>query len=69
LFVAGSKLALALADLDLIDEYQFVIHPLVAGRGPKLFTGLKKPLELKLVDRVEYASGVVAMRYEPRRKG
>jgi dihydrofolate reductase len=65
--VGGVKLPLALAELGLIDEYEFVIHPRLAGHGPTLFAGLSKPLDLKLVSRQELASGAVAMRYEPRR--
>ncbi len=65
LLVGGVKLPMALAELGLIDEYEFVVHPRVAGRGPTLFAGLARPLDLKLVDRLEYASGTVAMRYEP----
>jgi dihydrofolate reductase len=65
LFTGGVKLPLALAELGLIDEYEFVVHPRVAGHGPALFAGLSKPLDLKLVSRLEYASGAVALRYEP----
>ena len=65
LFVGGVTLPLALAELGLIDEYEFVIHPRVAGHGPALFAGLSKRIDLKLVDRVEFTSGAVAMRYEP----
>ena len=65
--VAGLKLALALAELGLIDEYEFMVHPRLAGHGPTLFAGLSKPLDLKLVSRLEFGSGMVAMRYEPRR--
>ena len=64
LFTGGVKLPMALAELGLIDEYEFVVHPRVAGYGPTLFAGLSKPLDLKLVSRLEYASGAVAMRYE-----
>jgi dihydrofolate reductase len=67
LFVGGVKLPLALAELGLIDEYEFVVHPRVAGHGPTLFAGLSKRLDLKLVSRLEFGSGAVAMRYEPRR--
>jgi dihydrofolate reductase len=67
LLVGGVKLPLALAELGLIDEYEFVVHPRLAGHGPTLFAGLSKPLDLKLVSRLEYSSGAVAMRYEPRR--
>ena len=67
LFVGGVKLPLALAELGLIDEYEFVVHPRLAGHGPRLFEGLSKPIDLKLVSRLEFGSGAVAMRYEPRR--
>jgi dihydrofolate reductase len=65
LFVGGVTLPLALAELGLIDEYEFVVHPRVAGHGPTLFAGLSKYLDLRLVSRREFASGAVAMRYEP----
>ena len=67
LLVGGVKLPLALADLGLIDEYELVVHPRLVGHGPTLFAGLSKPIDLKLVSRLEYGSGAVAMRYEPRR--
>ena len=67
LFVGGVKLPLALAELGLIDEYEFVVQPRLAGHGPTLFAGLSKHLDLKLVSRLEFGSGAVAMRYEPRR--
>jgi dihydrofolate reductase len=67
LFVAGMKLAMALTGLGLIDEYEFVVHPRLAGHGPTLFAGLPKHVDLKLVSRLEFGSGAVAMRYEPRR--
>jgi dihydrofolate reductase len=67
LFVGGVKLPMALTELGLIDEYEFVVHPRVVGHGPTLFAGLSKPLDLKLVSRLEFGSGAVAMRYELRR--
>jgi dihydrofolate reductase len=67
LFAAGARLGLALTELGLIDEYEFVVHPRLAGHGPTLFAGLSNHVDLKLVSRVEYASGAVAMRYEPKR--
>lgn len=63
----GRNLPLALADLGLIDEYELVVHPVVAGRGPTLFAGLQNPLDLELVDRKELGSGAVVQRYVPRR--
>ena len=67
LFTGGVTLPLALAELGLIDEYEFIVHPRLAGHGPTLFAGLSKPIDLKLVSRLELRSGAVAMRYEPRR--
>jgi dihydrofolate reductase len=67
LFVGGVKLPQALAELGLIDEYEFVVHPRLVGHGPTLFAGLSKHIDLKLVSRLEFGSGAVAMRYEPRR--
>jgi dihydrofolate reductase len=67
LFVGGVKLPQALAELGLIDEYEFVVHPRLAGHGPTLFAGLSKYIDLKLVSSLEFGSGAVAMRYEPRR--
>jgi dihydrofolate reductase len=67
LFVGGLTLPLALADLGLIDEYDFVVQPIVAGHGPTLFAGLSERLDLKLVGRQEFRSGAVALRYQPSR--
>jgi dihydrofolate reductase len=67
LMVGGVTLPQALAELGLIDEYEFVVHPRLAGHGPTLFAGLSKLVDLKLVSRLEFGSGAVAMRYEPRR--
>jgi dihydrofolate reductase len=67
LLVGGVKLPQALADLGLIDEYEFMVQPRLAGHGPTLFAGLSKRIDLRLVGRLEFGSGAVAMRYEPRR--
>jgi dihydrofolate reductase len=65
LYVGGLTLARALADAGLIDEFEFVVHPVVAGRGPTLLAGLAAPLQLAQVGVTEFASGVVARRYVP----
>jgi dihydrofolate reductase len=67
LLVGGVKLPLALAELGLIDEYEFVVQPRLAGHGPTLFAGLSKHVDLRRVSRLEFGSGAVAMRYQPRR--
>jgi dihydrofolate reductase len=66
LFVAGVKLAMALTELALIDQYEFLVHPRLAGHGPTLFAGLSKYVDLKLVSRLEFGSGALVMRYEPK---
>jgi dihydrofolate reductase len=65
LLVGGVTLPMALAEMGLIDEYELVVHPRIAGHGPTLFAGLSKHVDLKLVSRLELGSGAVAMRYEP----
>src|SRR5262249_10208144 len=67
LLVGGVKLPLALAELGLIDEYQFVVQPRLAGHGPTLFAGLSKCVDLKLVSRLQFGSGAGAVRDEARR--
>jgi dihydrofolate reductase len=67
IFLGGVTLPLALAELGLIDEYEFVVHPRIAGHGPTLFAGLSKYVDLKLVGRREFGSGAVSLRYEPKR--
>lgn len=67
LYVGGVTLPLALAELGLIDEYEFMVQPRIAGHGPTLFAGLSKHVDLKLVSRQEFGSGAMVLRYEPRR--
>ena len=64
LLVGGVRLPAALAQLGLIDEYEFVVQPRVVGHGPVLFAGLSQPLDLTLVSRQELSSGAMAMRYK-----
>src|SRR3954447_6290692 len=63
LFVGGVTLPLALVDLGLIDEYEFLVQPVLAGHGPTLLQGLRERIQLELVDRHEFRSGAVALRY------
>ena len=67
LLVGGVKLPLALAKMGLIDEYELVVHPRLVGYGPTLFAGLSKPIDLRLVNQLQFRSGAVAMRYEARK--
>ena len=66
LCVGGVTLPLALADLGLIDECVFLVQPVLARHGPTLLAGLRKRIQLELVDRHEFRSGTVALRTGPR---
>ena len=48
---------------DCIDEYEFVVQPVIAGHGPTLLAGLRERIPLELVDRHEFRSGAIALRY------
>ena len=63
LWVGGVTLPLALANLGLIDEYEFLVQPVIAGHGPRLLDGVRERIQLELVDRREFRSGVVANRF------
>ncbi len=67
LWVGGVALPTALANLELIDEYEFVVQPVLAGHGPTLLSGLSERIELELVNRQEFQSGAVVMCYRPKR--
>lgn len=61
--LGGVQLPAVLAGRGLIDEYTFVVHPVVAGRGPRLLDGVR--LGLELLERREFGSGTVVQRYRP----
>ena len=63
--LGGLTLPLAMADLGLIDEYEFVVLPVLAGHGPTLFAGLHERIDLELVDRQDLRSGAVVLSYRP----
>jgi len=67
LWVGGVTLPLALAELGLIDEYEFLVQPVLAGHGPSLLAGLRESIQLELMDRQEFRSGAVALRFRPTR--
>jgi len=64
ILVGGVTLPLALAELGLIDEYELVVHPRIAGHGPSLLAGLSRYVDLKLVDQQRFRGGAVVLRYE-----
>lgn len=65
LLLAGSgQLFRSLARADLIDLYRFMLHPLILGKGPRLFTDDEQRLELRLVDTKTFSKGIVVLEYE-----
>ena len=68
IFVGSLSIASQLSDRGLIDEYRFVVHPVIAGKGPRLFETVK-PQERLLLDFIgskTLHSGVVALHYRKR---
>ena len=65
IFTGGVNLPRQMAELDLIDEYHFVVHPTIAGKGVRMFDGIDLPkiLRLKLAESVAFKSGCLALRY------
>jgi dihydrofolate reductase len=64
LYVGGVTFPLALAQLGLIDEYEFIVHPRIAGHGPTPFAGLSKYVDLTLIHRQDFPSGAIALKYQ-----
>ena len=64
--VGAPKLALALEELGLVDEYRIVLHPVISGRGPTLFHGLARARHLELLSTQRFASGVQALHFRRR---
>jgi dihydrofolate reductase len=67
--IGGAELAASFMRLDLIDEYQPVIHPVVAGGGTPFFPPLDERMELELVETRSFGSGAVYLRYSAGRPG
>lgn len=65
LWVGGVALPTTLAGLGLIDEYEFLVQPVIAGHGPTLLAGLSERIALELVDRRDLRSGAYVVRYRP----
>lgn len=66
-FLGSVALAQTFMQLDLIDEYRININPTVLGRGKPLFSGVTRNFPLTLLEATTLKSGVVALRYEPKR--
>ena len=65
ILVGGVNIPSQLIELGLVDEYRFVLQPILAGEGRRLMEGvnLPKKLQLKLVESKPFESGCIALRY------
>lgn len=63
IFIGGLNIASQVAEWNLIDEYHFVVHPIIAGKGPRLFKSVEN-LKLNLAGSKTFRSGVVALHYK-----
>jgi len=67
ILTGGVMLPLALARMGLIDEYEFVVQPRIAGRGSTLLAGLTNMIDLELTGRKEFFGGAIALQYVAKR--
>ena len=68
ILVAGSgKLVHTLMQHNLVDEYRFMVHPVVLGSGKRLFTEGTEKFKLTLVDTKSFKTGIVVLQYQPER--
>ena len=65
ILVGSPSLIVALSQLNLIDEYQLCVHPIVSGNGLPLFKNVKGRINLKLLKTKPFGSGAVTLYYEP----
>ena len=65
ILVGSRSLIIQLMNLDLIDEYQLCIHPVVAGSGLPLFENINDRTVLKLIKTKTFSGGAVTLYYEP----
>lgn len=65
IFIGSRSLIIQLMKLNLIDEYQFCVHPVVIGNGLPLFENISDRIVLKLIKTKTFTSGAVALYYEP----
>lgn len=64
----GAGFARSLIFTGLIDEYHFLVHPVVLGKGLPIFSEVRRPLNLALIESISFKSGAVAKIYRPKKK-
>lgn len=64
----GAEFARSLIGTGLIDEYRLLVHPVVLGQGLPIFSDLRRPLDLALIESISFKSGAVAQICRPKKK-
>ncbi len=68
IFVGSPSLIVTLTNLNLIDEYQICVHPVIAGNGLPLFKNINNMITLKFIKTKTFSSGAITLYYEPTNK-
>ena len=68
IFVGSPSLIVALTNLNLIDEFQLCVHPVIVGSGLPLFKNIKDKTILKLLKTKSFSSGAITLYYDPAKK-
>jgi dihydrofolate reductase len=64
IFIGSRSLIVQLLNLNLLDEFQLMLHPVIAGGGLPLFEDIKESMQLKLSNTKQFASGAVILYFE-----
>lgn len=68
IFAGSRSLIVQLMKLNLIDEYQLCVHPVILGKGLPLFKNINEIINLKLLKTKTFGSGAIILYYEPAKK-
>lgn len=68
IFVGSPSLIVAATQLNLVDQYQLCVHPIIAGKGLLLFKNISDMTFLKLIKTKTFGSGAIVLYYEPDKK-
>lgn len=60
----GASFVASLIRLGLIDEYYFIVNPIILGKGKAIFKDVKRKMKLQLVSSIAYNSGITVLRYK-----
>ena len=69
ILVGSRSLIISLLNLNLIDEFQLTVHPVIAGKGLQMFDDISERIVLKLLKTKKFTSGAVTLSYQPETVG